>query len=225
MRIEFKNADKIIEQIKSLRRRRSLPIQRYINNCVDCAELQRMVSKADTRKSIKNLAKKNAIVNLITSLEVFLKELIQLNHENWNENGLEELLKDKVTLSHAYDLLSAYRPSKSDLISNHYSFQSLESVDTVFNKLTGKRFLNLVGEYGYKFQDFEKALFKVDELVFDRDLPSWRATLIDIFKLRHQAVHESTDNVDFDIEIYDITIFMTQFGLAVWKVCYCKEFH
>lgn len=162
---------------------------------------------------------------MVTCLEVLLKEIIVENKGNWNIDGLDSLLREKVTLLEAFDLFKNYRPAKEDLLSFSASFQNLQSIEAVFDKLTRRNFLHEVGEYSYEFTDEQKQLFaKSDTLVFNRDIPGWKKLLMQIYEDRHTFVHESTYKREIDLDISRIMLMVLQLGPPMWASVVYKKF-
>lgn len=216
---------KLIERIKTFRRLKAASLYRFIDSVTECYEVARLIDLHSRSKAVKNQAKKNFIINMVSCLEVLLKEIIVENRGNWNRDGLDSLLKEKITLLDAFDLFKDYRPAKEDLLSISASFQNLQSIETVFDKLTKKNFLYEVGQYSYEFTDEQKRLFaKSDTLVFNRDIPGWKKLLMQIYEHRHTFVHESTYKKEIDIDVSRIMLMVLQLGPAFWATVVHKKF-
>lgn len=124
-------------------------------------------------------ARKNFLVNLVTSLEVFCKGLILQLSTKWDERGMSELLQEKITLNQAFELISESKKQelvKEVFIINSYSFSNFESITLVFCKLTGKANLNKV--LGKKIRH-----------------PNWEQSLGELFKHRNEILHDGKDQI------------------------------
>lgn len=96
------------------------------------------LTKAVVPEPIKNWAHQNLIINLVTALEVFFKDLIVENKDKWHSTGFSELLSQKISLNEAYDLfkISNINISKELIVARFSSFQRIDSIDHVFTCLT-----------------------------------------------------------------------------------------
>jgi hypothetical protein len=137
--------------------------------------------KAPT-EDLKSHSRRLAHVYFISILEMFLKELIYAIH-HWNIKGRDELLeKQSYNLVEAFEVfkereLVSKEITKEYLIAHFYSFQSLQQIDLVFSKLTGKNFFKVISDYSKKTNSENKGI----------DI---NRTLIDFFEIRNKIVHE-----------------------------------
>lgn len=216
---------KVIERIRTFRKLRGPSLLRFIDAVTGAYEVARIVEGQTRVKLIRSQARKNLIINLVTCLEVLLKEIIQENKGNWNQEGLNSLLKEKISLTDAFELFKSYRPDKEDLISMSTSFQNIQTIDAIFGKLTNRNFLHEVGQYTYVFTQEQKQLFaRNEDLVFNRDIPSWKNILKQLYDYRHTFVHEATYKTEVDIEISLVMLLVLQLGPAFWATTVYKKF-
>jgi hypothetical protein len=131
-------------------------------------------------KAIQNQAKANFVVNLITMLEVFLKDTIREFHGKWLNEGVSKLLTDKITLNDAFLLARKTRIKKEELVALKASFQNIAAIESTFSTLTGKPFLDNLGFHFRKVEGRELRNY-------DRN---WKQVLQESFELRHKIIHE-----------------------------------
>src|SRR5690348_15466578 len=92
----------------------------------------------DTKKDqLRNVARANALTNLVSAIEVYFRDLIVENNSIWIASGFPDLLKEKLSLNDAYDCFKGTSVTKGALVARHYSFQSVDSISYVFDRLTG----------------------------------------------------------------------------------------
>ncbi|MBT1710298.1 hypothetical protein KK062_18775 [Fulvivirgaceae bacterium PWU5] len=140
------------------------------------------------RGDLQNAARRNAVVNMVSSLEVYFRDLIVARTGDWEMDGFSELLKDKMSLNDAYDYFKGTTVTKEALVANHYSFQSIESIAFVFDRLTGCDFLKCIDNAEYV--DFVGDS-PIGYCTFRGHFPEWRKLLADVFNTRHKIVHEA----------------------------------
>ncbi len=158
---------------------------------------------------IRNEARKNFIVNLVTSMEVFLKQVIVECKGVWNKEGFATLLNETITLNEAYDLFKASKIEREHLIGHYYGFQNIGAIDKVFSALTNTKFLNTIG--AYKILPNQKDDFRLNDIEKD-----WRKIIESLFQLRHKIIHED-DNTPIPAAVpkYYSSLMMS-FLFTVW---------
>jgi len=148
------------------------------------------VSKSCKKEIIIHEARRNYLVNLATSLEVFCKRTIMQFSDCWDERGISELLQERITLHEAFELVEVSRDqklAKELFIINSYSFSNFDSITLVFSKLTGKANLNILLGKTIKHDKWEKSLKE-------------------LFRYRNEILH---DGIDMEIETKVINRFTT----------------
>jgi hypothetical protein len=140
------------------------------------------------RNEVLQVVYRNFVVNAVTALEVFLKDIIQ--EVDWTEDGYRTLLsKAKVNLAEAYDLFGKTHVTRNSIISSYYTFQNMSSVYEVFDALTGKSFHNAMHEtkiFEGDFPTFIEHMKHSHKLDFDEEIRK-------LFSTRHLIVHENAD--------------------------------
>lgn len=142
----------------------------------------------DINKQIKIEARKNFIISWITALEVYLKDMVWVLidgfPESLNQEGIENLLKKKVSLWEVFEIIQKERITKGELITAEYSFLSLEQIDYIFKNLLGhESFLSEIEKIELTSKNKEK-------LVLIEKWPKWRSNISKIFESRHKYVHQ-----------------------------------
>jgi hypothetical protein len=158
-------------------------------------------------------SRSNFVINLVTAIEVYLKQLIIERKDVWHTEGYAHLLSEKITLNDAINLFKGSDITKEVIVSHFYSFQSLESISATFDELVQNKFLKIVGET-HVFDD-DLNLDMMDNLY-----PQWKKTLADVFETRHQIVHEGKCNLILtQANIDQFTTCMNEFAFAVDSSC------
>lgn len=159
-------------------------------------------------------ASKHCVVSFISGIEVFCKELILEYKDKWVDEGYSKLLTEKISLNEAYGLFKHLEVKREVIVTHYNSFQSIENINRVFSALTGTDFLlkvenTLVYDAPEKF-----SLVQVFQ--------EWRKDLIELFKLRHNIIHEN--NIDLVVDETTI-IFLSGFvySICLAMVRYCNE--
>ncbi len=153
-----------------------------------------LVENSKTHKDLKLEARKNFIINCVTALEVFLKDMLVGLLENVDLPKLNELLNEKITLWEAYKLFYRNKVSAGELIAIKYSLQNLEQINLIFSKLIEKKFLTEIGSFDVKD---ERGRTK---FVLDKKYPDWKERLAELFELRHRFVHQISFNDKLGLE-------------------------
>ena len=144
----------------------------------------------------------NFLANIVTSLEIYFKTLIQ-QYDNWDEEGYKKLFKEKITLSEAFELFNRHKVTRQFLIAEHYSFQNFAILDNVLSCLTGDS--NILN----KIETFETDLFKINghrikkRSSLNKLYPEWRKTTTKLFDLRHEYIHEGKTTISTQSEAED----------------------
>ncbi|SKC47772.1 hypothetical protein [Ohtaekwangia koreensis] len=183
--------------------------KRYETNIQLVFEIE---EKASTEE-LKSHARRLAHVYFVSILEMFLKELIYAIY-HWNIKGRDELLeKQSYNLAEAFEVfkereLVSKEITKEYLIAHFNSFQSLQQIEFVFDRLTGKKFFNAISNYSKNTNSGNK----------DVDISR---TLIDFFAVRNKIVHEC------NIEPYSIDKMKTNakfiYNLLIDISNYCES--
>ena len=142
------NNDNEIEKLKSFQSKTlNCPaLVEAIKRKRDAIELYEFVSLNAPNDFIKHEARKNCLVTLASSLEVFFKEIVMDFRDKWSPNSFSDLLKEKISLNDAFTLFKEVeiRGKRSLLTIIHFK----KTISFVFDKLSGKNFLSEVGQFG-----------------------------------------------------------------------------
>ena len=148
-----------------------------------------------TNSTTELIATNNFLVNVVTALELFFKQTITAN-SFWAEEGYSKLLKDKLSLSEAYDLFTKENISREYIIAHYHSLQNFGNINYVMSSLIGKDFYNEIQNFvvygdmgevepGTVFpDDFENLLH------LPRTYPEWKTTIANVYENRNKFVHD-----------------------------------
>lgn len=159
--------------------------------------LQSAVEKLDCDVALKHQARKNLIVNVVSGLENFFRDLVIQYEGHWSHEGLNSLLKEKITLGEAYDLFKDTAISKEILVAKSSSFQNIESINYVYTTLTGVKDFYSTLEHFAEIVERAKSC-KDFFLITIKATPGWRVDLHKLFQLRHKIVHEPNELLQLD---------------------------
>ncbi len=155
--------------------------------------------------SVSSVAAHNFVVNCVTGLEVYLRQII-LGNKHWDDKGLNSLLKEKLTLGEAYNLFNNEKLTREYIIAHYYSFQNLEAIYEIFSKLTGTDFFVAVE----KFKPTHNGLGTLVE-----EIPDWRKQFALMFSVRNNFVHEGTLTTLEDSDIDNLYILVVMFVIIL----------
>ncbi len=171
--------------------RDSRPYLNYRNSFKKYSYCLEFVEKLDEENSeIKNIIINSVIINQVTSIEVYCKDILDacfkiVNPEFYLSN-LKELHKNKYDID---DLLFMYKNSVHplELISYNQSFQNLPVIDSFFSKLLKAKIFENIKSLKLRFKDSpestvtfdDPAIFKMTDLLFNT---------------RHELVHNPSSN-------------------------------
>lgn len=165
-------------------------------------------------ESVRTAATNNFITNLVTALEIYFRDIIIENAGRWSQPGIEELLRDKITLSEALSLAKIPDLQAEHLITLTSAFQNAHAIQRILSQLIG------VKDFFKELDDFT---MNYSDVVTDgADIPislrstfgEWRKTLYELYEIRNRIVHE--DNVSFltsdDVSSYEqMALFVSMF--------------
>lgn len=178
------------------------------------------------RENIISQSAKNLIINIVTATEVFLRDLVKTicdKHVNFlGPNGLDELLKEKISLRNAYILFRDKEVTSGDLIASAFLFESIVDINDILSKLIGKNFLNEIEKLEFDLDDAESQILKVKKLCLERDFPKWREIISKIFRVRHDSIHHlNFSDLLSQKEIYEILDPLIAFIVVTGKQYLC----
>jgi hypothetical protein len=172
------------------------------------------VQKIDSNYHYK--IRQNYLINLSSSLEIHLKNLIQLNAENWNKKDYPDLLSEKISLQNAFQLFTENGITREMVISKFSSFNSLESIVRTLSKLTTPKFVSEM-EVFQIFPENGRTLIEI--------VPHWQTSIALLFEQRNMIIHEGQESIDLTESsmngFQQSTLF---FMYAIDKYCLSKKF-
>lgn len=191
---------------------------------MDSAALTFNVVQTNSPKlKARDRASKNFVINLVSAIEIFCKEMIIDKHGKWNELGLTILLdeKDKVKLSEIFEIIKIGELKKEHIILKFHLFENIHVINKVFSLLTGEyknngnansdfRFLENLQQL--KINDTNNALAET----ILKEMPDWWENLNNLFETRHQIVHE--DEFKLSLENSSISKMETAGFLLAWSM-------
>jgi hypothetical protein len=174
--------------------------------------------QAKEQSEVMQVVYRNFVVNAVTVLEVFLKEMIQ--EVDWLEDGYSSLLgKSKVTLTDAYNLFAESKVSRASIISNYYSFQNLTHIDDVFTPLTGKPFIKSLYSHAIFTHGTTTTLMALPEYFKHQYQHDFDVELKRLYATRHLIVHE---NSEVQLSRSDLNVWYSVVQLFIFSlVAYC----
>lgn len=163
----------------------SVPFAKYLEVNDGAAALLMDTNEILKPESLR-LVFNNYFVNLVTSVEVYFREAV-IAGNRWNVEGYENLLKEKIPLSEAYNLFGAEKVTRQYIIAHTSSFKNFDSIGHVFTNLIGVDFYKEIEKLGGIFDD-ASGIWIPENLVKAR--PNWRKDIVKLYELRNQFVHE-----------------------------------
>ncbi|SDK25873.1 hypothetical protein SAMN05421823_102277 [Catalinimonas alkaloidigena] len=182
--------DKVEEYKKYYNKRKPYPINNFIAKVNIAKEVNVIVEKNTNNQKAKIEARKNYVINLVTALEVFIKDSIKKRGGLFGNDNQRDLLKEKISLYEAHQLFKHKDLKTEEIIAIYYSFQSLESIDYVLSKLMGKSFLKEAGAIEIDITNTHSNYFKSSSIQLNKDYPEWQKNIAEVFERRHSYVHD-----------------------------------
>jgi len=175
---------KIEERRKLIRKRELYPYDTFLEKTYRALSLLIAIEESKTNREIKLEARKNFIINCITALEVFLKDMVKglIDLEAISQKGIDEFLKEKITLKEAWEIFSESEVSLGEIISITCSFQNLTQINSIFSKLLDQDFLEEISHFKVKREDEDI------EFTLKENYPDWEIRIVEIFELRLVAI-------------------------------------
>jgi hypothetical protein len=173
-------------------------------NWLSFEELLNVVEIHSKKGSVRDAARKANLINMISTLETFMKCLVVRRKGKWNTTNLDKLLSNRtINLSEAYDLLgSRNKLSKEHVLIADYSFSSFNDIEEIFNSLTGKRLFDELVKYCELNQNKKWFILEKDS--------KWKSIIKRAYYIRNKVVHElyiqPVSKTDF--QLWHTTIFL-----------------
>ena len=159
------------------------------------------LKKGHKKNTLIKEARKNFVINCVTAIEVYFKDIVrispELNNEILSNNSVGELLekKEKVNLWEAYQIFKEKKFRIGDILLYYYTFQNLEDINIVMSKLLLiPSFITDVEKYVFILNKENQLLFEKSQLCLSVDYPDWKLRITEFFNLRHDYVHHINFN-------------------------------
>lgn len=194
---------RILKEKHHLTKRDAFPIDSFNHKMYNSIEILnystlglKKLPKGKEKNELLKEIRKNFIINCVTAVEVYFKDLIRVTPEMSskirNSKQLKDLLsnKEKVNLYDAYQIFKEYDFKLGDILLYYYSFQNLQEINLVLGHLLGiDNFITNIDEFNFRLRKFEKEYFNKTNICLKNDFPEWKGILTEIFSLRHDYVH------------------------------------
>lgn len=197
---------KKISENKDAKKSRSLRPVRAFHDLYTSSNLAlEEVYTFNVSQSTKETLLKNHIINLVTAIEIYYKDMLDAIFRLCKPSSYESKLKKIHDKNYRInDIVNLYnnRIHPLELIVSSQSFQSIETIDKVFSTLLEKSFLTEIQQIKWKFNLEDKKEFSISnhEIKIVKEL----------FKERHQLIHNPRMQYSFtkeEIEVKDVAIF------------------
>lgn len=191
----------------------------FVELISDASELH-YYSLNSIKETYHNRIHQNFLINLVSAIEIHLRELIKINSSNWNKELYSELLSDKISLENAFKIFKEVNVSRESIISKNSSFNSFESIVKTFCKLTKTSFV----------EDISSIFFMQNEdggdVSLEKLYPKWQTTIHRLLEERNKIVHEGISHNKLDRAImheFHYTTIMFLYSLNFY--CYNNDFN
>ncbi|KYK35109.1 MAG: hypothetical protein AYK18_13520 [Theionarchaea archaeon DG-70] len=177
---------KIVEKREIIKKREVYPYDTFLQKTYQAILLLDVVESSKTNIKIKIEARKNFIVNCVTALEVFLRDMIEglIDMNVIDQKRINEFLNDKITLKEAWEIFSERNITLGEIISATCSFQNLHQINSIFSKLFDQDFLEEINRFEVEREDGNS------KFTLREDYPEWQKRIAEMFELRHKFVHQ-----------------------------------
>jgi len=152
--------------------------------------------KGSKKNNLLREARKNFVINCVTAIEVYYKDLVRVTPEMSDKirrsASIKELLssKEKVNLWEAYQIFKEKDLKLGDLLIYYFTFQNLEEINLVMSKLLNlKNYLSDIEQHTLKLDKGGREYFNLQDLCLSRDFPNWKSKISEIFNIRHDYIH------------------------------------
>lgn len=209
MRRTIKSIVKDLDSNRKVSRRKSrkLPSERFYYNLEDALwTMIRVLNNRNSEQRNKRIAISNFQVNAVTAIEVFFKSIISTN-KNWSPNGIEELLKENITLGEAYKILKKHKLTPQFIIAETFSFSDFWSMGTYMKKLLNTEIDFFIEFETHTFGQYNWESKKGESKTFIALFPNWRREIQSLYTERNRFIHEgviSKKSVDDLAPLYNV---------------------
>jgi len=175
----------IIERRRNLRTRSKIPFNNFIDKWFNIHDLLEAINKKIYSKNLKQESRGQFIVSTVTTLEVFLKDIViklinkygfdyrplaKKKGKNFDLMEIEYIIKKNITIG--------------EVIAESCNFQNLDKIQETFSLLFGFNFFEELKKYKWWFDKKNKkeGFFQVDPEFY----ANWNKLII----MRHNLVHD-----------------------------------
>jgi len=168
--------------------RRTRKIEPFLicNESIDqCIKAGNAILDGNFKSDFTPLVERSIVITSVTAIEVYYRDVLdwvfRYCEPAFFEPKLKMLHNDKYDIN---DLLTLHdnHIHPLELVSNSQSFQSIDGIERVFSKFTGKGFWSTIFEWQVRRKENPENVVTWDK----QDLDGLRAT----FALRHELVHD-----------------------------------
>lgn len=150
------NVEKVLLQRALRKTRSSSAFENFMSQLELIEELNVDIEQNITSTRLVQQARKQAIISLVSALEVFFKDTLKNTYDSGAfENS--QLLRDipKHFFLNDIENIIKYKISVGELLASIFTFHSLRSINKVFSGLIGKNFFTQINQFKFEVE-FEK---------------------------------------------------------------------
>lgn len=188
--------NKITKNMKAKKSREAKPLGAFMDlyNATNSALLE--VSELGASKTTKEALLKGHIINTVTAVEVYYRDMLDLVFRLCKPEAFNEKLKKLHDKNYKIDdLIEIYinRVHPLELVASSLSFQNIESIEKIFSTLIGKPFFKQAKQLVWRLADKPENEFQITH----EDVKA----LQEIFEERHQLIHNPSRHFTISEEI------------------------
>lgn len=192
------NRDQILKTRVNRKTRLARPFDNFYESIQQCITGASALLKGEVAPQFSLLLERSIVITAVTAIEVYYRDMLDAIFRHCTEEFLEPKLKH--LHSEKYDIIDIldiyrHRIHPVELITSNQSFQNAERIDKVFSNFTSGNFwkivLNLHVSLDPDFKPENVHVLKDDDL----------KGLQNIFKLRHELVHDPARKAFFTYEV------------------------
>lgn len=155
--------------------------------------LLKIIKDSKTDSKLKIEVRKNFIINCVTALEFFLKDMIEglIELNAIDKKNIDKFLDDKITLKEAWKIFSERSITLGEIISATCSFQNLHQINSILSGLFDRDFLDEIDYFQVERGD------ENTKYILKKDYPDWRKRITEMFELPHKFVKDEIPQLWF----------------------------
>lgn len=177
---------KITEKREVIKKKELYPYDTFLQKMYRAVKLLTVVEDSKTDNKIKIEARKNFIINCVTALEVFLKDMIEglIEMNAIDQKRMEKFLNDKITVKEAWEIFSEKVITLGEIIAATRSFQNLRQINSTLSSLFDQDFLEEINSFQVERENGNT------KFTLKENYPNWQERITEMFELRHKFVHQ-----------------------------------